>query len=55
MRCVCDAGPDGRLLLDPLCEHASELLTPGGKLLPAQSAMSDVDRSRELVALRARR
>lgn len=50
VRSVCDAGPDGRLLLDPLCERASELLTPGGELLLVQSAMSDVDRSRELLA-----
>ena len=45
-----DAGPDGRTVLDPLCSAAGTLLRPGGTLLLVQSAMSDVDKSRELLA-----
>ncbi|WP_410673992.1 methyltransferase [Amycolatopsis sp. cmx-4-68] len=40
-----DAGPDGRAVLDPLCEAASTLLRPGGTMLIVQSALSDVDLS----------
>lgn len=40
-----DAGPDGRAVLDPLCERARELLRPGGTMLIVQSALSGVDRS----------
>lgn len=32
-----DAGPDGRLVLDPLCEAVPELLAPGGTFLLVQS------------------
>jgi len=32
-----DAGHDGRLVLDPLCAAASDLLAPGGTLLLVQS------------------
>jgi release factor glutamine methyltransferase len=46
-----DAGEDGRLLLDPLCESAPDLLTPGGHLLLVHSEFAGVDRSLE--ALRA--
>lgn len=45
-----DAGPDGRAVLDPLCSAAGTLLRAGGTLLLVQSVMSDVDRSRELLA-----
>ncbi|MEU5266809.1 methyltransferase [Amycolatopsis sp. NPDC021455] len=45
-----DAGPDGRAVLDPLCSAAGTLLRPGGTLLLVQSTMSDVDKSRELLA-----
>jgi release factor glutamine methyltransferase len=45
-----DAGPDGRAVLDPLCAAASTLLRPGGTLLLVQSALSDVERSREVLA-----
>nr|WP_312874130.1 methyltransferase [Amycolatopsis jiangsuensis] len=45
----CDAGPDGRAVLDPLCEQAPALLAPEGQLLLVHSTMSDVDRSRELL------
>ncbi|EOD69398.1 methyltransferase [Amycolatopsis vancoresmycina] len=44
-----DAGPDGRAVLDPLCAAAGTLLRPGGTMLLVQSALSDVDRSRELL------
>ncbi|MEV6878964.1 methyltransferase [Amycolatopsis sp. NPDC051128] len=50
-----DAGPDGRAVLDPLCAAAGSLLRPGGTLLLVQSAMSDVDKSRELLAARGLR
>ena len=46
-----NAGADGRLVLDPLCRQAPELLAPGGTLLLVQSAFSGVDDS--LAALRA--
>jgi release factor glutamine methyltransferase len=46
-----DAGPDGRMLLDPLCANAADLLTPGGFLLVAQSEVSGVEVS--LTRLRA--
>ncbi|UOX92295.1 methyltransferase [Amycolatopsis sp. FBCC-B4732] len=45
-----DAGPDGRAVLDPLCAVAGSLLRPGGTLLLVQSALSDVDKSREMLA-----
>jgi release factor glutamine methyltransferase len=40
-----NAGPDGRLVLDPLCESATKLLYRGGSLLLAQSAFAGVQRS----------
>jgi len=50
-----DAGPDGRALLDPLCAAAGTLLRPGGTMLLVQSALSDVDKSREMLAARGLR
>ncbi|MET7998282.1 methyltransferase [Amycolatopsis sp. NPDC005232] len=53
----CDAGSDGRAVLDPLCEVAPALVAPGGFLLLVQSVMSGVDRSVRLLTaagLRAR-
>ncbi|WP_285635300.1 HemK2/MTQ2 family protein methyltransferase [Lentzea sp. NBRC 102530] len=38
-----DAGLDGRVLLDPLCARAFDLLNPGGVLLMVHSALSGVD------------
>jgi release factor glutamine methyltransferase len=38
-----DAGPDGRVLLDPLCTAAPRLLSPVGRLLLVQSDVSGVD------------
>ncbi|MFG3042234.1 HemK2/MTQ2 family protein methyltransferase [Streptomyces sp. NPDC048330] len=35
-----DAGPDGRMVIDRICAHASALLRPGGVLLMVHSAMS---------------
>lgn len=35
-----DAGPDGRMVIDRICAHASALLGPGGVLLMVHSAMS---------------
>lgn len=40
-----NAGPDGRMLLDPLCEAAPKLLCDGGSLLLVHSALSGVQQS----------
>lgn len=40
-----DAGPDGRQVLDPLCESAAELLRPGGVMLIVQSEFADPQES----------
>jgi release factor glutamine methyltransferase len=42
-----NGGPDGRLILDPLCQVAADLLADGGTLLLVQSELSDIDRSLE--------
>ncbi|MGV9358114.1 HemK2/MTQ2 family protein methyltransferase [Streptomyces misionensis] len=44
-----DAGHDGRLLLDRICQGAPALLAPGGVVLIVQSALSDPDRSVDLL------
>jgi len=44
-----DAGPDGRLVLDPLCESVARLLCDGGSLLLVQSAFAGVRRSLDLL------
>lgn len=36
-----DAGPDGRLVLDPLCASADRLLRPAGTLLLVQSELAN--------------
>ena len=46
-----NAGVDGRMVLDPLCESAAGLLAPGGSMLLVQSTLSGVDSS--VNALRA--
>ena len=46
-----NAGVDGRMVLDPLCESAAGLLDAGGSVLIVQSALSGVDKS--LKALRS--
>jgi release factor glutamine methyltransferase len=46
-----NAGVDGRMVLDPLCESAACLLAPGGSMLLVQSTLSGVDDS--VAALRA--
>lgn len=46
-----DAGVDGRLVLDPLCESAAGLLDVGGSLLVVHSKLAGVDKS--LSALRS--
>ncbi|WP_344946538.1 HemK2/MTQ2 family protein methyltransferase [Actinomadura miaoliensis] len=46
-----DAGPDGRALLDRICDQAPRHLAPGGTLLVAQSSVCGVDDT--LRALRA--
>jgi release factor glutamine methyltransferase len=40
-----NAGPDGRLVLDPLCASVSKLLCDGGSLLLVQSAFAGTRRS----------
>lgn len=40
-----DAGADGRLVLDPLCESAADLLTGAGELLTVQSEFADPERT----------
>jgi release factor glutamine methyltransferase len=40
-----DAGPDGRLVLDPLCESVPKLLCDGGSLLLVHSAIAGVQQS----------
>jgi release factor glutamine methyltransferase len=42
-----NAGRDGRLVLDPLCERAPELLARGGTILVVHSEFADVDRTVE--------
>ncbi|WP_338693837.1 HemK2/MTQ2 family protein methyltransferase [Streptomyces sp. Q6] len=44
-----DAGRDGRLVLDRICHGAPALLRPGGRLLLVHSALSDPDRTLELL------
>ena len=46
-----NAGVDGRLVLDPLCESAASLLAAGGSMLLVQSTLSGVENS--VNALRA--
>jgi release factor glutamine methyltransferase len=46
-----NAGVDGRLVLDPLCESAASLLAAGGSMLLVQSTLSGVENS--VTALRA--
>ncbi len=40
-----NGGADGRLILDPLCEAAPDLLCDGGSMLLVQSAFADAERS----------
>ncbi|MGV0734870.1 HemK2/MTQ2 family protein methyltransferase [Mycobacterium syngnathidarum] len=47
-----NGGPDGRLVLDPLCRSADAALAAGGSLFLVQSEFSDVEKSLRL--LRAR-
>ena len=42
-----NGGPDGRLMLDPLCQVAAEMLADGGTFLLVQSELADIDRSVE--------
>lgn len=42
-----NAGVDGRMVLDPLCESAASLLASGGSMLLVQSVLSDVEQSLE--------
>ena len=42
-----NAGPDGRQVLDPLCENAAVMLADGGTILIVHSEFADVDRTVE--------
>jgi release factor glutamine methyltransferase len=44
-----DAGPDGRLILDPLCKSVSKLLCDGGSTLLVHSEFADPQRSLQLL------
>lgn len=44
-----DGGPDGRLVLDPLCRSAAALLAAGGSLFMVQSEFADVEQSVRLL------
>ncbi|MGA7050587.1 MAG: HemK2/MTQ2 family protein methyltransferase [Mycobacterium sp.] len=46
-----NAGPDGRLILDPLCDSACDLLCDGGSLLLVQSAFAGVQRTLDSLRL----
>lgn len=46
-----NAGVDGRMVLDPLCESAAGLLAPGGSMLLVQSTLAGAEES--VNALRA--
>ncbi len=47
-----DAGPDGRMVLDPMCEWAPDLLAPNGRMLLVHSEFSGIERT--VAALRAK-
>ena len=40
-----NGGVNGRIVLDPLCESAAELLSDGGSMLLVQSVFADVEQS----------
>jgi release factor glutamine methyltransferase len=42
-----DAGRDGRVLIERICEHAPARLRPGGSLLLVHSSVCGVERTRE--------
>jgi release factor glutamine methyltransferase len=46
-----NAGPDGRLVLDPLCGSVSNLLCDSGSLLLVQSALAGVEQSLDTLRL----
>ncbi len=50
-----NAGIDGRLVLDPLCEHAPALLKAGGTLLVVQSEFAGVGKTVESLCCRGLR
>lgn len=45
-----DAGPDGRALLDRICDAAATHLRPGGRILLVQSSLSDPAESERRLA-----
>ncbi|WP_243858472.1 HemK2/MTQ2 family protein methyltransferase [Mycobacterium sp. DL440] len=44
-----NGGPDGRLVLDPLCRSAAAILAEGGSLFLVQSEFADVEQSLRLL------
>ena len=45
-----DAGPDGRALLDRICDAAATHLRPGGRILVVHSSLSDPAESERRLA-----
>ncbi|WP_371829989.1 HemK2/MTQ2 family protein methyltransferase [Rhodococcoides trifolii] len=45
-----NAGPDGRIVLDRLCESAADLVQKGGVLMLVQSEFADPDKSLQMLS-----
>jgi release factor glutamine methyltransferase len=45
-----DAGPDGRVFIDRICERAAEHLQPGGRVLLVQSSLARPEQTRGRLA-----
>jgi release factor glutamine methyltransferase len=45
-----DAGPDGRVFIDRICERAAEHLQPGGRVLLVQSSLARPEQTRRRLA-----
>jgi release factor glutamine methyltransferase len=48
-----DAGPDGRFVVDRVCHEVADHLVPGGTLLLAQSHLTGIEQTLELLHRRA--
>jgi release factor glutamine methyltransferase len=47
-----DAGPDGRVFIDRICDRAAEHLRPGGRLLLVQSSLARPEQTQQRLAER---
>ena len=45
-----DAGPDGRVFVDRICDHAAEHLRPGGRVLLVQSSLARPEQTQRRLA-----